>query len=900
LNGTGGAGARQPGAAARGFDDVRASEYEAIRARRRESRGPHEEAIDVPDDLFGVSLSGGGIRSASFCLGALQALDAAGLIRKADYLSTVSGGGYIGASMVAGMTRDNGVFPFHTRDAEGRLARDSEPVSHIRDNSDYLAPEGLGDLLRSLGVVLRGIAVNLVLILAVILLVGLPIVVANPTAEHLGHSVVFDIAGHYFPWLQASSDGGWLRELLADRFILSKILLGILFIWLLVWAMARSYGEAHLRDSMRFIFEPASLGARLSRTLAVMLIVAFVLELQPVIIGWLIERLQGDGVTTPGLQSLGAAALAIVAATATFRERLVAWIERALGSSSYGARLRAAFARVAFLALGLALPLLIYGLFVTIVIWTVALPPDGLRPFAPGLLTGDPGPGIWTLNLAMVLMMGGLVVFKAISAMGLRRTAPALAWAAGTICFLCVGAIATRASMANASESWTVLGNYLFVTLFTIGIGMTFGENANSLHRLYRDRIGAAFRLGSASGPLPLHALGRDAPYLLVNAALNTRIIRHDRPRLNAFEEEMGSDRRSAAAQGLQHGGGAAAQRPTDPARRGRNAEFFLFSRLFTGSDATGYVDSRRMANAEPELDLATAVAISGAAVSSSMGRIGIGLLGPTLALLNLRLGFWLRNPAQLAATRPPQDWTDVLRLYLAQEAFGRMSADRPLVYVTDGGHIDNIGLYQLLRRRCKIVVVVDAEADPGYNFGAFCDVQRFVRIDHGVRVTLDWRPVREAALKRLAKRDEARAKDDPLHDRHFAVGRIKYDDGTPDGFLLYVKASMTGDEPDYVLDYERRYPLFPHESTGDQFFSEEQMEAYRALGFHAMERALDPEGSGWAIARPETSIFKSAPPSTSSRGAPAADVVSRLRGNLAGRAPPPKGQPPIPTPPAT
>ncbi|TGQ93888.1 hypothetical protein EN847_34745, partial [Mesorhizobium sp. M1C.F.Ca.ET.204.01.1.1] len=77
------------------------------------------------------------------------------------------------------------------------------------------------------------------------------------------------------------------------------------------------------------------------------------------------------------------------------------------------------------------------------------------------------------------------------------------------------------------------------------------------------------------------------------------------------------------------------------------------------------------------------------------------------------------------------------------------------------------------------------------------------------------------------------------MHLRHFAVGKILYENDPVEGILVYVKASVTGDEPDYVLDYERRYPLFPHESTSDQFFSEEQMEAYRALGFHAMRVAL-------------------------------------------------------------
>jgi len=235
------------------------------------------------------------------------------------------------------------------------------------------------------------------------------------------------------------------------------------------------------------------------------------------------------------------------------------------------------------------------------------------------------------------------------------------------------------------------------------------------------------------------------------------------------------------------------------------------------------------------------------------MGRISLGLLGPTLALLNLRLGFWLPNPSavthekqlsnssKVAVGKHPsrRSWEDILRLYLLAEATGQLRSDSSRIYITDGGHIDDIGLYQLLKRKCKLIIVIDAEADAGMNFGAFTDVQRFARIDLGVRISLDWRPVRDAALARDADRNKIIPPDSNLHRRHFAVGKIIYEDDPVEGILIYVKASVTGDEADYVLDYERRYPLFPHESTGDQFFSEEQMEAYRALGFHAMDRTL-------------------------------------------------------------
>jgi hypothetical protein len=299
-----------------------------------------------------------------------------------------------------------------------------------------------------------------------------------------------------------------------------------------------------------------------------------------------------------------------------------------------------------------------------------------------------------------------------------------------------------------------------------------------------------------------------------------------------------------------------------DPAQRGRNAEFFLFTSDYMGSDATLYTPTMlpaartgRPADNDIGMDLATAVAISGAAVSSNSGRVVSGALSPTLALLNARLGYWLDNPRYVFA-RPgevQQTWFEVFRLYLVQEAFGLLRTDSKKVLVSDGGHIDNIGLYQLLRRRCKVIIIIDAEADPALNFGALADAQRFARIDFGHRVRIAWQPIREQSARRMrAFRGQTTDDDRAIlaevtqhdHSRHFAIGEIYYGSGEREedrGILLYIKANMTGDEPDYVTDYERRYPTFPHETTADQLFSEEQMEAYRALGFHSVSRALSP-----------------------------------------------------------
>jgi hypothetical protein len=269
--------------------------------------------------------------------------------------------------------------------------------------------------------------------------------------------------------------------------------------------------------------------------------------------------------------------------------------------------------------------------------------------------------------------------------------------------------------------------------------------------------------------------------------------------------------------------------------RRGRNADFFLFSPRFVGSEATRYATTAALEAASPDLDLATAMAISGAAASSNMGASSVRPLTPTLALLNIRLGYWLKNPRY---TAPDSVAARLTRLYLWSEMTGRLYENSDVVYLTDGGHIENLGIYELLRRRCRLIVVVDSEADPEMHFPSFIALQRYARIDLGVRFDMPFEPISEATRGWMAVGSQQKAKPPdgvvPQCGPHIAVGRIEYGRGET-GYLLYVKSSLTGDENDYLRDYARRSRWFPHETTGDQFFSEEQFEVYRALGFHAM-----------------------------------------------------------------
>ncbi len=105
--------------------------------------GPQRASVEEPPpNIAGLALSGGGIRSATFCLGVLQALAKAGVLKRLDYLSTVSGGGYVGSFIGAWIAREGNT----VGDVEQKLATlTANEVVFLRENGRYLAPNGSGD-----------------------------------------------------------------------------------------------------------------------------------------------------------------------------------------------------------------------------------------------------------------------------------------------------------------------------------------------------------------------------------------------------------------------------------------------------------------------------------------------------------------------------------------------------------------------------------------------------------------------------------------------------------------------------------------------------------------------------------------------------------------------------------
>jgi hypothetical protein len=242
--------------------------------------------------------------------------------------------------------------------------------------------------------------------------------------------------------------------------------------------------------------------------------------------------------------------------------------------------------------------------------------------------------------------------------------------------------------------------------------------------------------------------------------------------------------------------------------------------------------------------NLGVAMAISGAVSNPNWGYHTSGSLAFMLTMLNKRLGWWLGNPRWSSASGQPGP-TSALRALFA-ELFGQTSKQSKFVNLSDGGHFDNLGLYELVRRRARFIIVCDAEEDAGLTFGSLGDVVRKCRADFGVEIDIDPRPIRRV---------------DGMSGTHCVVGTIVYPEAESAfaagltgrlmpldgyvrprarGWLLYLKSSLTGDEPADVVEYQAQHAEFPHESTGDQFFSESQFESYRRLGLHVLRSALD------------------------------------------------------------
>lgn len=249
-----------------------------------------------------------------------------------------------------------------------------------------------------------------------------------------------------------------------------------------------------------------------------------------------------------------------------------------------------------------------------------------------------------------------------------------------------------------------------------------------------------------------------------------------------------------------------------------RKAEAFTVSPLHCGSANEGYRPSSEYGG---QITLGTAMAISGAAASPNMGYQSSPAITFLLTLFNVRLGWWLGNPGPSGDSVYKTQGPNIALAPMIREAAGLTTDNGKYVYLSDGGHFDNLGLYEMVRRRCRFIVVIDAGRDQNYNFEDLSNACRKVEIDFGKTIRFD----RLYALK-PRKDDCPTLNDAPYH----ALGSIAYSDQDL-GQILYIKPGYYGVEGTSIVGYANAHLDFPHQSTLNQWFSESQFESYRALG---------------------------------------------------------------------
>src|SRR6266511_3710441 len=518
--------------------------------------------------LAGLALSGGGIRSASFCLGALQALDKACVLKKIDYLSTVSGGGYIGTSLSAAMSRSKGAFPFTSS-----LTQDEPyPVQHVRNHSNYLFPQGIINIFYNVAIYLRGLLANALLILPWLLVLAAITIFFKPDSESL----------------HISLSGTTLPEAFnADHFGLSLIVLYLFVLLLLVWALWRSL------EVSGWAAEIGSPWTLVSALVLIVLIVIAFCELQPLVLDGIFRSANRQGGILASfatwLQGLAALLAPFSDAVAFFSRHIGRLLRQGNERPNVGALASRAAGKAAVYIAGAAIPFLLWMAYLYLCF-------AGIKDLDPDYVNRS----------------------------GSYYHAPL--W------------------LSDILQHWfgykTPIGWFYLVTgieLFLLSLFLA--PNANSPHRLYRDRLSKAFLFDPTiiearrSGPgskLQSAPLSDPAAFERLKYG-NFELAPLDRFKLSEIscvDTPVHLINTALNIQGSKYAN-----------RRGRNADFFVFSPRFIGSGAKKYVRTEELEDAVKELDLATAMAVSGAAASSNMGASSINALTPTLAILNVILG---------------------------------------------------------------------------------------------------------------------------------------------------------------------------------------------------------------------------------------------------------------------
>lgn len=847
----------------------------------------------LPEKRAALCISGGGIRSAAFTLGVLQGLARAGLLGKFHYLSTVAGGGFIGGWLMAWIQRANGGLDEVLTDlSQARLDQRLNPepaeVRNLRSHTNYLSPR-LGLLSTETWTLvttyLRNLLLNwlvLIPLLAAVLTIPwiyIAVLMQYPppyTSIPLGLGAVCLVIGVAYMGKNLPS-GGKARGT-EKRFLwvcLLPVFLGAVFMTI-YWAWFTNYGG----QTSQWPFWPGGQPSTLPPFLC--------LGIAVYVLAWTFSLLRVHGfrilefLAVIASGAFGGVLLWVVAiklfpqplavvelyccfAIPLFLGLLVVAINAftALSSRWTGDPDREWWAKASgwFLVTSVVWVLISLLLFFgtlllswgasTITKLTLGSIAGALTLLASrsSLFLADLKKRDITGQLTRILSeLSALAALLFITAMLMnliiwimRAICPSLGviWNLDTVSYV----LGTKNESINVIlyTPWWVI-TVVAYCLVSFGIAMASVVNTNtlSLHAMFRRRLIRTY-LGAANkhrNPNPFTGFDdHDNPRMadvwpwkkfggklmpLINIALN---LVHG-SKLASQETKTASFTISP----LYCGSHVVGYRKTDATQGQRDGSEEDISRADTAPQAF-YQPKGPLYGGEEGISLGTAITISGAVPRSTKGHHSSPLVRLFLTLLNFRLGVWLGNPG------PAGDKTFQLgypasgvRPIIA-EAFGLTDDSNPYVYLSDGRHFDSLGLYEMVMRRCHYIVVSDAGADPDFTFNSLAEAIRKIRFDFGI-------PIEFGKIKLYPRGDD----DEPKADRqHCAIGRIRYAvvDGpeAQDGILIYIKPVCYGDEPLDVYEYSRTSKSFPHESAGDQFFTEPRLESYRALGAHIMQR---------------------------------------------------------------
>jgi hypothetical protein len=805
-----------------------------------------------------LCLSGGGIRSASFAIGVLQGLARRGLLQSFDFVSTVSGGGYAGGWLSAWL--------FHTRSQGGSVNEvfetlagremtasrpEPEQLRQVREYSNYLDPK-VGLFSTDVWTLVSTIARNLVLNWLVLI----PLLAAALLVPRLYYALT--MLGTQ-DWIDRNDLLWWSWSLLLSGGGLLTIAL-VYVGWNLPSGGNRQRGQSAFLACCFLPFCVATAGFTLYWAWSRALDAAPVTMRDLVAVGglghvgiWLLVSLASTQRWRPtswlaALVSGGVAGLGIWwFATGPFALPLA---RGALFASVAAPLIFGMFAGSGALFIGMASSETTdddrewwsrFGawMLITIAMWLAASAVVFAGPAVVRWLLTSLGRSVGSHNAGKALLTAMTAVSGAIAArtnresksgpdaIPLWRRLTFILAAPTLVILLLVGLASINLVLLDWFDRLHFLPQYdhptggglpettLLLVLFTlVGLlmGLVIAVNKFSLHGMYRNRLIRAF-------------LGAARPATSRRPNLFTGFD----PRDNVYLQEMAITARPLhvinMALNLVAGKKLAWQE--------RKAASFTVTPLMAGNATLGYRPIAEYGGPDG-MSLGTAMTISGAAASPNMGYHSAPAMTFLLTLFNARLGAWLGNPGH--AGRSTWRKSDPLlgAAPLLREMFGRTTDDNPYVYLSDGGHFENLGLYEMVVRRCRYIVVSDAGCDADYAFEDLGNAIRKIRIDLGIAIEF---PDGIAIDRQHARQGN----------RHAAIGAIRYsavDATAADGVLLYLKATLSGDEPVDVRNYAAAHPDFPHEATANQWFGESQFESYRMLGLHTVDTLLTSDGA--------------------------------------------------------